>query len=259
MRALDPVTCKGLDAFSDRVAHGFFTRQGGMSSGLYAGLNAGLGSSDDRNTVLANRALVAQHLGARGEFIATPHQTHSSDVLVVREPWEGERPVADAVVTDVQGLALGILTADCGPVLFADHRAGIIGAAHAGWKGATGGIVENTVETMESLGARRGSITASLGPTISQRNYEVGPEFVERVLALDSRNERFLEPAPRPGHALFDLPAYILSRLAAAGVDARWTGECTYANPERFFSYRRTTHRGEPDYGRQISSILIRE
>jgi YfiH family protein len=184
MTALDPVTCKGLDAFSDRVAHGFFTRKGGKSSGLYEGLNAGLGSSDDRDTVLANRAQVARHLGAREGFIATPHQTHSSDVLVVREPWEGVRPVADAVVTDVPGLTLGILTADCGPVLFADREAGVVGAAHAGWKGATGGILENTLEAMERLGARRNAITASLGPTISQRNYEVGPEFVERLLAL---------------------------------------------------------------------------
>lgn len=259
MTALDPVTCNELGSFPDRVAHGFFTRKGGASTGLYKGLNVGLGSSDDREAVLENRARVASHLGARDGFLATPHQVHSNDVLLVSEPWRGERPVADAVVTDVPGLALGVLTADCGPVLFADPGAGVVGAAHAGWKGATGGILENTIETMERLGASRSAITASLGPTISQQNYEVGPEFVERLLALDPENSRYLIQSPRPGHALFDLPAYILDRIAAAGVKARWTGQCTYADPGRFFSFRRTTHRGEPDYGRQISSILIRE
>jgi hypothetical protein len=259
MTALDPVICEELGAFPDRLAHGFFTRKGGTSTGLYEGLNVGLGSSDDRQAVLANRAKVANHIGARGSFLATPHQVHSNDVLLVREPWGGERPVGDAVVTDVPGLALGVLTADCGPVLFADPHAGVVGAAHAGWKGATGGILENTIDAMEALGARRERISATLGPTISQANYEVGPEFVERLHALDPENGRYLSPSARPGHARFDLPAYILDRLGAAGVDARWTGQCTYADPELFYSFRRTTHRGEPDYGRQISSILIRE
>jgi YfiH family protein len=260
MTALDPVTCTRLGALSPKLAHGFFTREGGKSSGIYEGLNTGLGSRDDREAVLANRALVSHHLGAPDLFIATPHQVHSSDVITVTEAWnDGERPVADAVVTDVPGLALGVLTADCGPVLFSSEDGLIIGAAHAGWKGATGGILENTIDAMESLGAARGKIVATLGPTISQSSYEVGPEFVERLMSLDSANARYLVASGKPAHALFDLPAYILSRLAAAGVDARWTGQCTYADPARFFSYRRTTHKGEPDYGRQISAIMIRE
>jgi YfiH family protein len=260
MTALDPVTCERLGALSPKLAHGFFTRKGGKSSGIYEGLNTGVGSGDHRDTVLANRALVSAHLGAPSGFIATPHQIHSSDVLQVRQAWkEGERPVADAVVTDVPGLAIGVLTADCGPVLFCAADGAVIGAAHAGWKGATGGILENTIAAMESLGAPRDTITATLGPTISQANYEVGPEFVERLLALGAANSRYLVASATPGHALFDLPAYILARLGAAGVMARWTGQCTYADPARFFSYRRTTHKGEPDYGRQISAILIRE
>jgi YfiH family protein len=260
MTSVDPVTCHRLGALSPKLAHGFFTREGGKSSGIYRGLNTGLGSHDDREAVLANRALVSAHLGADSTFLATPHQVHSSDVLHVREPWsEGSRPVADAVVTDVPGLAIGVLTADCGPVLFSSAEGAVIGAAHAGWKGATGGILENTVVAMESLGAARGTIIATLGPTISQANYEVGPEFVERMVTLDVANARYLVSSGKPGHAFFDLPAYILARLAAAGVEARWTGQCTYADPARFFSYRRTTHKGEPDYGRQISAMMIRE
>lgn len=260
MTALAPVLCFGLGALSPQVAHGFFTRIGGKSVGLYESLNAGLGSADDREPVLANRALIAGHLGASENFLATPHQVHSADVLVLEKPWEkNQRPIADAVVTTVPGLALGVLTADCGPVLFADAEARVVGAAHAGWKGATGGVLENTISKMEELGAKRRAINATLGPAISQRNYEVGPEFVERLHALDRANDAFLAASGKPGHALFDLPAYILGRLERAGVQARWTGQCTYADAGRFFSYRRTTHRGEPDYGRQISCILIRE
>ena len=226
MTALEPVTCNRLGALSPKLAHGFFTRKGGASSGIYEGLNTGLGSRDDRETVLANRALVSRHLGAPATFIATPHQVHSSDVITVREAWkDGERPVADAVVTDVPGLALGVLTADCGPVLFSNATGSIVGAAHAGWKGATGGILENTIDAIENLGANRGTIIATLGPTISQSSYEVGPEFVERLISLESGNARYLVPSGKPAHALFDLPAYILARLAASGVEARWTGQ----------------------------------
>ncbi len=260
MTTLAPILCFGLGALAPNIVHGFFTRTGGKSIGLYESLNCGLGSADDREPVLANRALVTRHLGVKDGFLATPHQVHSSDVLVVDEPWaKNERPVADAVVTSTPGLALGILTADCGPVLFADNGAGVIGAAHAGWKGATSGVLENTILAMEKLGARRERIVATLGPTICQRNYEVGPEFVERLLALDGENQRYLMPSPKSGHAQFDLPGYIVNRLEKAGTQARWTGQCTYADAARFFSYRRTTHRGEPDYGRQISCILVRE
>lgn len=260
MPAIQPILCHGLAALGAQgVAHGFFTRAGGVSEGLYRGLNVGLGSNDSREAVLENRARVAAWLGARDGSLATVHQTHSTDVALVEEPWANEsRPAADALVTDRPGIALGVLTADCGPVLFADAEAGVIGAAHAGWKGATGGIVENTVAAMERLGAKRERIAATLGPTITRRAYEVGPEFVERLTALDKENARFLSPSVRAGHAMFDLPGYILARLETAGVAARFTGHCTYGEEERFFSFRRTTHRGEPDYGRQISAIILR-
>jgi polyphenol oxidase len=255
-----PILCHGLAQASPYVRHGFFTRKGGRSVGLYNSLNCGLGSADDREPVLMNRALVAGWINAKDGFLATPHQVHSADVLHVTAPWaRNERPVADAVVTEIPGIALGVLTADCGPILFADAEAGVVAATHAGWKGAIGGICENTVSAMEKLGAKRERIIASLGPTISRANYEVGPEFVERLVGLDAGNQRFLSASPRQGHAQFDLPAFILDRLAGAGVEARWTGHCTYADADRFFSFRRTTHRGEPDYGRQISCILIRE
>lgn len=258
MTAPAPILCHGLASLSGNVTHAFFTRAGGVSEGIYRGLNVGLGSSDDREKVLENRRRVSAWLHSSGDFLATPHQTHSTDVLQVDGPWQGERPQADAVVTDKPGVALGVLTADCGPVLFAEPQRGVVGAAHAGWKGATGGILENTVEAMVRLGARRERITATLGPTITQRNYEVGPEFVERLLAIDPANAVYLAPSRNEGHACFDLPAYIVARLGNAGVRARFTGHCTYADEERFFSYRRTTHRGEPDYGRQISAILLK-
>ncbi len=204
MTALDPVTCTRLGALSPRLAHGFFTREGGKSTGIYESLNTGLGSRDNREAVLANRALVSQHLGAPRLFIATPHQVHSNDVLLVQEEWrDGDRPVADAVVTDVPGLAIGVLTADCGPVLFASADGSVIGAAHAGWKGATGGILENTIEAMERLGAARDGIIATLGPTISQSSYEVGPEFVERLVSLDAGNARYLVPSGEAGPCPF--------------------------------------------------------
>lgn len=254
-----PIQCGRLDALSPAFVHGFFTRNGGVSAGVYRGLNVGLGSSDSRQHVSENRKRVADWLGAPASALATPHQIHSVDVATVSEPWSPEaRPRTDAVVTDRPGIVLGVLTADCGPVLLADGKAGVIGAAHAGWKGAVGGILENTIAAMERLGARRADIRATLGPTISQDNYEVGPEFVERLLAASPDNQRFLRPAARPGHAFFDLPGYILDRLGKAGIDADWTGTCTYGDEARFFSFRRTTHRGEPDYGRQISAIMMR-
>jgi len=253
-----PIPCERLDALSPGVVHGFFTRQGGVSKGMFSTLNVGLGSSDEREHVLENRRLVTESLGAPSPFLATPHQTHSPDVAVVEQAWQTQaRPKADAVVTDRPGIVLGVLTADCGPVLLAEPQAGVVAAVHAGWRGAIAGVLENAIAAMERLGARRARITAVLGPTISQENYEVGPEFVERLTADDAANARFFRPSPNEGHAMFDLPGYILSRLGAAGVEASWTGQCTYGDEARFFSFRRKTHHGEPDYGRQISAIMI--
>ena len=241
------------------IAHGFFTRDGGVSEGLYATLNVGLGSEDARDAVIENRARVARALGLADEALAMPYQVHSPDVVVVEEPWpHGEGPHADAVVTARPGLAVGVATADCGPILFADANGRAVGAAHAGWKGAIGGVIEATIAAMEGLGARRSDIVAVLGPTISAEAYEVGPEFVERFVAEDAGHRRFFRPSARAGHAMFDLPAFIVMRLEAAGVGrAENLALCTYSDEDRFFSYRRTTHRAEPDYGRLVSAIAL--
>ncbi|NRP70319.1 Laccase domain protein YfiH [Ensifer psoraleae] len=241
------------------IAHGYFTRKGGVSEGIYRGLNVGLGSNDDRERVGENRARVARWFGAEPRRLATVHQIHSPEVVVVDNSYDGARPDADALVTATPGIVLGVLSADCGPVLFSDPQAGVIGAAHAGWKGALGGILESTIEAMISLGARRERIIACLGPSISRTHYEVGAEFVERFLAADKDNTSFFSPSGRNGHAMFDLPGLTIQRLAEAGVTAENLDICTYADEDRFFSYRRTTHRQEPDYGRQMSAICIRE
>jgi YfiH family protein len=237
------------------TAHGFLGRRGGVSAGIHGGLNVGLGSDDDRAAVAENRrrAIAAVLPGAR---LVTVHQVHSAEAVTLAEPWGDEaRPRADALVTALPGVLLGILTADCAPVLLADVAARVVGAAHAGWKGAFGGVVEATVAAMERLGARRERIAAAVGPCIAQASYEVDDAFVARFVAAGAGNARFFA-AGRPGHARFDLPGYVLSRLGEAGVGrAEWLGEDTYPQPERFFSYRRATHRGEPDYGRQISLI----
>lgn len=257
MSDLQPISNSELK--QPNIKHGFFTREGGISQGIYAGLNVGIGSDDNREQVLENRSRVVQHFGRDSSRLATPHQHHSSDVLEVREPWpDGERPKADALITRNPEVVIGILTADCGPVLFADAKNGVVGAAHAGWKGATGGVLENTIDAMEHIGAQRENIKAVLGPTISQDNYEVGPEFVERLAGIDERNIKYLINSTKADHAMFDLPGYIVDRLTATGVNASWTGHCTYADEDLFFSYRRTTHRSEPDYGRQISAISIK-
>lgn len=254
----DPLRSPLLDPARTRgVRHGFFTRQGGVSQGLYQGLNVGLGSGDERAAVLENRRRVAGWLGVAPQNLLTVHQVHSSDVVTVDGPLGAERPQADALVTDRPGLALGALAADCGPVLFADAEARVIAAAHAGWKGALTGILENTIIAMEGLGAERGRITAVLGPSISQDNYEVGPEFIARFTAADPVNERWFRPSDMAGHALFDLNGYTLARLTAAGVTAAALGRCTYAEEDMLYSYRRATHRGESDYGRQISAIVL--
>ncbi|MDR5652336.1 peptidoglycan editing factor PgeF [Ruixingdingia sedimenti] len=249
-----------LEILTDRalapIRHGFFTRRGGASSGIFAGLNCGTGSSDLAEVVAINRARVAEAMGAAPDRMVTLHQVHSADVAVIDAP-PAVPPRADALVTRTPGLVLAVLTADCQPVLFADPEAGVIGAAHAGWRGARDGVLEATVAAMESLGADRARIRAVIGPTISQAAYEVGPEFVEGFLDDDPETARFFAQGAGD-RALFDLPAYGLYRLRAAGVgEALWTRHCTYRDPERFYSYRRTTHAGEADYGRLISVIRL--
>jgi len=239
------------------VPHGFLGRRGGVSEGVCAGLNVGLGSGDDRAAIAENRrrAVEAVTPGAR---LATVHQVHSPTALVATAPWPDDaRPHADALVTDRPGLALGILTADCAPVLLADAEAGVVGAAHAGWKGAFGGVVEATIAAMESLGADRDRIAAAIGPAIARRSYEVDEAFLRRFAEADPETDRFFSPG-RDGHHQFDLEGYVASRLAAAGLSrVEATGIDTYSAPDRYFSYRRATHRGEPDYGRQISLIAV--
>jgi hypothetical protein len=241
------------------VRHAFFTRSGGVSQGVYASLNGGTGSDDRPAAVAENRARMAAALGVAPDRLLTPYQIHSPDVAVVKGPWtEQTRPRADALVTKTPGLAIGVSTADCGPLLFADSQAGVIGAAHAGWRGALGGVIEATLDAMENLGAARKHVTVALGPTIAQANYEVGPEFVERFLAADPDNARFFRPSNRAGHAMFDLPRYIAARAARSGIgDFEDLRLCTYAEPERFYSYRRMTQHSEADYGRHINAIAL--
>jgi YfiH family protein len=236
--------------------HGFFTRKGGASSGIYEGLNCGVGSSDASETVIANRTRVAREMDVADSALVGVHQYHSAEVVTVDEP-STERPKADAMVTRTAGVALGILTADCQPVLFADKEAGVIGAAHAGWKGALNGVLANTVIAMEALGAKRENIAAAIGPCISQRAYEVGPEFYEDFIAQDPEFSRFFANGA-DDRMQFNLPGFGLHMLRDAGVqNAEWTGHCTYDDEARFYSYRRTTHHREPDYGRLISVIRL--
>lgn len=240
----------------DRTTHGFFGRQGGASSGVFAGLNCGFGSSDQHDIVAINRGRVAKAMEVADTHLMGVHQIHSADVVTVTAA-NADKPRADALVTATKGIALSVLTADCQPVLFADKDAGVIGAAHAGWQGALSGILENTVDAMVKLGATRENITAVIGPSISQRAYEVGPDFAERFIDEDHANARFF--ANGIGDKMqFDLPAYGLARLRAAGIkDAAWTRHCTYAHPDRFYSYRRTCHHKEADYGRLIAAIRL--
>jgi polyphenol oxidase len=255
---LKPIQANALAAMPN-VRHGFFTRQGGRSSGIYASLNCGVGSKDERAHVLANRALVAAHLGVAPEHLVTCHQTHTAKAIAAHEPWsDGTAPKADGVVTRTQGLAIAVLAADCAPILFADPEARVIGAAHAGWRGALSGILEATVTAMENLGARRERIRAALGPCIGPDAYEVGPEFEERFRAGDPASASFFRRPHPETRARFDLPAYVMHRLKGAGLaESDNASRCTYANEDQFFSFRRTTHRGEGDYGRQISAIVL--
>jgi purine-nucleoside/S-methyl-5'-thioadenosine phosphorylase / adenosine deaminase len=247
-----------LTALAD-LRHAFFTRDGGVSGGVYHSLNGGPGSDDAPAKVAENRARMAAALRVPPDRLLTAYQIHSPDVVTIERPWDPqERPRADAIVTRVPDIAIGVTTADCGPVLLADAAAGVIGAAHAGWRGAAGGVLEATVAAMERCGADRARMAAALGPMIRQPNYEVGPELVARFEAESEANGRFFRPSSRPGHALFDLPGYIAARLAAAGVTrVEDLGHCTYADATRFFSYRRSTHRHERDYGRHINAIAL--
>lgn len=248
---LAPVTSDLLRA----VSHGFFTREGGVSEGIYAGLNGGQGSRDTTEAVTENRRRIQTHLGA--EHLVSVSQVHSPDAVVATGPWSGDAPRADAMVTDQPGLALAVLTADCTPVLFADAEASVIGAAHAGWKGALGGVLEATVSRMTELGADPARVRVGVGPVISQRAYEVGPEFVERFLDEDPDWARFFAGG-REDRAMFDLPGFCLMRLREAGVgQAEWTGHCTYSDEKRFYSYRRACHRDESDYGRLVAAIML--
>ncbi len=249
---LEIITADSLSPFR----HGFFTRRGGASSGIFSGLNCGPGSSDQSEMVSINRARVADALGVEPGALVTVHQVHSADAVTVDGPLDEPRPKADALVTATEGIALAVLTADCQPVLFAAADNGVIAAAHAGWRGALGGVLEATIEAMEALGAERDSIQAVIGPSISQGAYEVGPEFLEDFMAEDPGNTRFFASGTGD-RMLFDLPAYGLHRLRSAGVEAEWTRHCTYADPDRFYSYRRATHAGEADYGRLISAIRL--
>lgn len=239
------------------IRHGFFTRQGGVSTGIYASMNGGIGSNDDTAKVQENRRRMAGALEA--DHLVTCYQIHSADVVIATKAWGRENAArADGIVTRTKRLAVGASSADCGPLLFADGEAGVIAAAHAGWKGALGGIVEATVAKMEELGARRQNIVAALGPLIRQQSYEVGAEFVERFTAQDPGYARFFIPSQRTEHAMFDLPGLIVSRLTAAGIGAiDDLGLDTYSDEARFYSYRRSIHRNEPDYGRLIAAISL--
>lgn len=242
------------DSLSEK-RHGFFTRHGGASSGIFQGLNCGFGSSDQTQAVALNRARVAAAIGVDLDNLASVHQYHSSEVLIVNGPLGPDRPKADAMVSNTPYIALGILTADCAPVLFADIKTRVVGAAHAGWQGAIGGVLEATLDAMETLGAKRENITAVVGPCISQAAYEVGPEFMDRFMDDDADNSRFFAGGVED-RVQFDLPAYALHRLRAANVGhAEWTRHCTYSDAARFYSYRRCVHNKEADYGRLISVI----
>jgi len=241
------------------VKHGFFTRQDGVSGGVLGSLNCGFGSSDDPANVVENRTRAMAKFGLTANHLNTVYQIHSPETAIADEPWAlDNRPQADAIVTTQPNLAIGILTADCTPVLFADSDSGVIGAAHAGWKGAFGGVLENCVQTMENKGAKRSRITAVIGPCIHQKSYEVGPEFYETFVAAQVTNAGYFKPSANENHHYFDLPGYVMARLCACeigGIDS--IAVDTYSDESRFYSYRRATHLGEPDYGRGLSAIVL--
>lgn len=250
------MTLEVLTSDALETRHGFFTRKGGASSGVFSSLNCGFGSSDQKDMVYINRTRVADHFGLQTEALVTVHQHHSADVATIDAPLTTSIK-ADAMVTNKPGLALGIMTADCQPVLFADVDAGVVGSSHAGWKGALGGILEATIDAMVELGAAKNNITAVIGPSISQRAYEVGPEFLDTFLAQDATSDRFFAQGQSDRYQ-FDLIGYGLNRLRSAGIaHAEWSGHCTYSDPDRFYSYRRSIHKKQADYGRLISVIAL--
>lgn len=241
------------------ILHGFFGRQGGISKGIYDTLNCGVGSDDVQDHVQHNRQVLIQTLVGKDRPLITPHQIHSPKCLIVTGPWPNdEAEQCDGLATATPDIVLAVGSADCGPVLFADTQSRVVGAAHSGWKGAIGGVLESTIAQMEALGAKRERISAILGPTISQKSYEVGAEFRETFLQHDTKNSVYFANGAKEGHFQFNLPSYIVDRLNACGLaKAEWTGQCTYLEETAFFSYRRTTHRQEPDYGRQLAAISI--
>jgi YfiH family protein len=243
------------------VRHAFFTRAGGVSKGIYESLNSGVGSNDKPENVNENRARMAASLGVTADRFLTAYQIHSPTVTVAETPWSAaDRPRADAIVTRTPGLAIGVSTADCGPVLMTDPEARVIGAAHAGWRGALTGVIEAAIAAMETLGAKRNRIVAAVGPMIRQPNYEVGQDLLDRFVAAEPDNARFFAPAQRPGHRMFDLAGYVVSTLQRAGIERiEDIGHCTYADPAQFYSYRRATHRAEPDYGRHVNAIVLEQ
>jgi len=254
--SLEPIRHPLLDRAG--IRHGFFTRQGGVSSGIYDSLNAGLGSTDDAAAVAENRRRIAAHMGGLPDDLAACYQIHSAVARVAEAGWKGERPEGDATVTATSGVICGVLTADCAPVLLADPDAGIVGAAHAGWKGALGGIVHSTVAAMQALGAQPSRMVAVVGPCIAQASYEVGTDFEERFAHHDPGSERFFRAGSAADKRLFDLPAFVLWRLEQAGVgEAAWTGHDTRADAVQFFSNRRAFLNGEPDFGRLMSAISL--
>ena len=255
---LQPIIARNF--LSPDIAHGFFTREGGVSTGLYDSLNCGIGSSDMRQHVLENLARVANHVGVQPDRLLTCHQIHSATALLVERPWTlDDRPKADAIVTRTRGLAVGALAADCAPVLFADPKAKVIAAAHAGWKGALGGILASTLDVMEQAGAKRADVVAIVGPCIGPAAYEVGPEFEASFAAVDTTFTRYFTRLSADARAHFDLPRFVADQLRSLGAGlVEDTAQCTYAQSKRFFSYRRTTHAHEADYGRQISAIALR-
>ena len=259
MTPLSPLTHNALTQNELGVTHGFFTRQGGVSQGIYAGLNVGYGSADARENIEANRARIKQWLDVT--HLATVNQTHSADCVFIGSEAEAaaaREQCADALITDRRDIALAVLTADCAPILMADRHAGLVAAIHAGWRGAQSGVVETTLDMMQSRGARPETMIAVIGPTISPQAYEVGAEFVAAFAHSHEDSDRFFAPAQRAGHAMFDLPGFILARLAHAGVTAHNMARCTYGEANMFFSHRRNTHEGLTDYGRQLSAICLR-
>lgn len=255
-----PASLEAANLTADGIAHGFFLRVGGASKGIYASLNCGRGSGDDQDRVEQNRSRVAASLRVASHCLIGPRQVHSSKAVIATAPWEPHHaPEADAIITNKQGLAIGVLTADCVPLLLADRKAGVVAAVHSGWKGAKAGVVASALTAMESLGARASRVAAAIGPAISLAIYEVGPEFKAAFLADSEDNEQYFVQPQSGGRTCFNLPAYVKDRLRRAGVsEIQEFAVCTYKNESILFSHRRSVHRGDPDYGRQISAILLR-